>query len=262
MSDAAPTTSGRLRRETLVDGQILRLTLDLGKGNIIDLDAIVEMRQLAQGLLDAKNLKALVLDHTGEHFSFGASVEDHLPGRVEEMLPQFHCLARELLAIDLPILAAVRGQCLGGGLEVALLADRIFAAPMAHFGQPEIKLAVFAPIASLLLPRRVGQAHATDLLLSGRSLAAPEARAIGLVDQLDGDPLTAAMHWAEEHLLTKSAAAIRLATHAGRLGWARRFGRHLDRLEQLYLEQLMDTEDAVEGIRAFLERRDPVWQDR
>lgn len=261
MSEAASTSGHRVRRELLDDGQLFHATLDLGKGNIIDLAAIVELRELAQELTGSSGLKAIVLDHTGPHFSFGASVEDHLPGAVDEMLPQFHGLAKDLLTIDLPILAVVHGQCLGGGLEMALLADRIVAAPTAHFGQPEIKLAVFAPLASLLLPHRIGRHAAFDLLLTGRSIDANQALGLGLVDELAGDPLTAARLWVREHLSPKSAAAIRLATHAGRLSWARRFGRDLDRLEELYLGQLMSTHDAVEGIRAFLERRDPAWQD-
>ena len=258
-TDATPTE--RIHRELLDDGQLFQATLDLGKGNIVDLAAIAELRTLAQELAGSSGLKAIVLDHTGPHFSFGASVEDHLPGAVDEMLPQFHCLAKELLAIDLPILAVVRGQCLGGGLELALLADRIVSAPTAHFGQPEIKLAVFAPLASLLLPQRIGRPAAIDLLLSGRSIDADTASDLGLIDELAGDPLAAALSWAREQLYPKSAAAIRLATHAGRLQWSRRFARDLDRLEELYLGQLMSTHDAVEGIHAFLERREPVLQD-
>ncbi|MEE8367708.1 MAG: enoyl-CoA hydratase-related protein [Thermoanaerobaculia bacterium] len=260
MSDAGATCANRIHRELLDDGQLLHVTLDLGKGNIIDLAAIVELRSLAQEHLGATGLKAIVLDHAGSHFSFGAAVEDHLPGQVEEMLPQFHCLAKELLAIDRPILAVVNGQCLGAGLEIALLADRIFSSPSARFGQPEIKLGVFAPLASLLLPQRIGKHKAVELLLSGNSINAGKARRLGLVDELAIDPLAAALHWGRENLLAKSATAIRLATHAGRLGWSRRFSRDLDRLEQLYLGELMSTHDAVEGITAFLERRDPVWQ--
>jgi len=261
MSDISDTTGQRIHRELLDDEQLVHVTLDLGKGNIIDLAAIAELRALGRELSGATGLKAIVLDHTGDHFSFGASVEDHLPGAVEEMLPRFHGLAKELLAIDLPILAVVRGQCLGGGLELALLADRIFSAPTAHFGQPEIKLAVFAPLASLLLPHRIGRHNAIELLLSGRSVDASEAQSLGLVDELAGDPLAAALGWARDQLLAKSAAAIRLATRAGRLHWSRRFNRDLDRIERLYLQQLMSTDDAVEGLEAFLERRDPIWQD-
>jgi hypothetical protein len=117
------TTAERIRRQRVEDGQLLRLTLDLGKGNVIDLAAIDELRSIVEETRAVSGLKGLIIDHAGDHFSFGASVEDHLPGRVEEMLPKFHCLAKEMLALDLPVLAAARGQCLGGGLEVARDAD-------------------------------------------------------------------------------------------------------------------------------------------
>jgi cyclohexa-1,5-dienecarbonyl-CoA hydratase len=251
-----------VRLERLEDGQVLHLTLDLGKGNIIDLEAIGELRTFVRAVAGTSALKALILDHAGDHFSFGASVEDHLPGRVEEMLPAFHALAKEILDLDLPTLAVVRGQCLGGGLEVALLADRICASPTAFFGQPEIRLAVFAPLASLLLPTRIGKSDAFDLLLSGRSIDATAARDLGLIDEIAADPLAAALHWVRERLLSQSGAAIRLATRAARLPWRSTFEDQLDNVERLYLDELMETSDALEGIQAFLSRRDPAWRDR
>lgn len=251
-----------VRRETLADGSIVHLALHFGSGNILDIGAIHELRGVIAEIASERRLKAILIDHTGKHFSFGASVEDHLPEKVDKMLPEFHALVREVLALDLPILAAVRGQCLGGGLELALLADRIAAAPGARFGQPEIKLAVFAPVASLLLPQRVRTSVATDLLLSGRSVEASEAAELGLVAEIAHDPYAAARRWAEEHLVPKSAAALRYATRAARLHWSARFLADLERVERLYLDELMETEDAAEGIKAFLERRPPQWKDR
>ena len=145
---------------------------------------------------------------------------------------------------------------------MALLADRIVASPTAFFGQPEIRLAVFAPLASLLLPTRIGKPHAFDLLLSGRSVDAVAARELGLIDEIAADPLAATVLWARGRLLPQSGAAIRLATRAARLTWQSTFKRDLDAVERLYLDELMGTSDAHEGIQAFLDRRDPVWQDR
>lgn len=251
-----------LQVERLSELELLRLRLDFGKGNILDIAAIDELRDALREARGAVGIRGLLIDHTGPHFSFGASVEDHLPDRVGEMLPRFHALAREALAIDLPILCAVRGQCLGGGLEVALLADRVAASPDAMFGQPEIRLAVFAPVASALLPHRIGSRRAADLLLTGRSLDAEEALAWHLIDQIADDPAAVCIDWARHHLADKSAAAIALATRAARSTWVDRFGQDIERLERLYLGELMSTEDAVEGIRAFLERRQPVWKGR
>lgn len=241
---------------------LLQLKLDLGKGNILDVAAIEALRQAIGEADNDDSLRALLIDHTGPHFSFGASVPDHLPERVGDMLPRFHALARETLALDLPILCAVRGQCLGGGLELALLADRVIAAPEARFGQPEIQLAVFAPVASALLPHRIGSRRAADLLLSGRTLDAEQALAWRLIDGVAEDPTAESIEWVDQHLAAKSRAALGLAARAARAAWLPHFEQTLDNLERLYLEDLMSTEDAAEGIRAFLERRPPVWQGR
>lgn len=248
-----------LRRELAVGGSVFHLTLDIGRGNILDLAAIEEFIDVLDEVRGTPGLKALVLDHTGSNFSFGASVEDHLPERVGEMLPRFHALALGLLGLDLPVLAAVRGQCLGGGLEMALLADRIYCSPEARFGQPEIKLGVFAPLASALLPHRIGSRQAADLLLTGRSIAAEEARAIGLIDEIVTQPSEAVLDWVRAELGGKSASAVRLATRAARATWSTGFSDLIPQLERLYLDDLMATNDAVEGVRAFLERREPEF---
>ena len=248
--------------ELLEDGRLLRVVLDAGRGNVIDSAAIQELRDaLAQHVKD-HGLRGWILDHTGPHFSFGASVEEHAPGRVEAMLPRFHGLVRDIVHLDLPFLACVRGACLGGGLEIALLADRVFASPSASFGQPELKLGVFAPLGTLLLPRIAGPRRAADLLLSGRSVEIEEARAFGLVSEVAGDPFAAARAWAAEHLLPKSAQSLRHATRLLRKELRERVLPALEEAEHAYLGPLMATRDAREGIAAFLEKRSPVWEDR
>ncbi len=248
--------------ERLTQGDLLQLTLDCGRGNVLDVTVIEALRAAVREAATASDLRALLIESAGPHFSFGASIEDHLPERVDDMLPRFHGLARETLALDLPVLCAVQGQCLGGGLELVLLADRVVAAPDARFGQPEIQLAVFAPVASALLPHRIGSRRAADLLLSGRSLDAEEALSWHLVDEIADEPAAACRDWAAKHLSDKSLTALRLATRAARSTWVARFAADLERLERLYLDDLMATPDATEGIRAFLERRPPIWRDR
>jgi cyclohexa-1,5-dienecarbonyl-CoA hydratase len=256
------TEAALVRIETLEDGRIWRAVLSAGKGNVIDARVIAELRQLAAAARSEAALRAIVLDHEGPHFSFGASVAEHLPGEVEQMLPNLNALAVELLDAGVPILAAVKGMCLGGGLEVASLCDLVFAAPGARFGQPEVTLAVFAPLGSLLLPRIVGAQAAADLLLSGRAVPADEARAMGLVAEVVEDPGERALAWAREHLLPKSAAALRFATQALRESWRPAFEERLACLERTYLDELMQTADAREGLQAFLEKRTPQWEDR
>jgi cyclohexa-1,5-dienecarbonyl-CoA hydratase len=154
----------------------------------------------------------------------------------------------------------VRGQCLGGGLEVALAGSLIFAAPDAQFGQPEMKLGVFAPAASVLLPYRVNQPAAEDLLFSGRSIGAVEARALGLVYAVTDDPHAAALAYFEAHLAGKSAAALACAVSAARVGLLHDVRRRLGEVERLYLDRLMQTRDANEGLTAFLAKRAPTWE--
>lgn len=257
------TAAGPAVRATLEEGgSLLRLLLARPKGNVIDGEMIAALRAALAARRGALGLRAVLLEGEGAHFSFGASVPEHLPGKVEAMLPAFHALARELAGCGRVVLAAVRGQCLGGGLELALLAQRIVAAPDAKLGNPEIRLAVFAPLASVLLPRRVGAVRAEDLLLTGRTLDAAEALAIGLVDELADDPAAAALDWHRRHLVPLSAAALAQAVSAARQDLLAALEEDLPELERRYFTQLMATADAREGLLAFLERRSPTWTHR
>ncbi len=244
------------------DGALLRLRLAVPKANIIDGAMTAALIEALDAHLGQAGLRALLLDADGPNFSFGASVEEHLPERCAEMLKGFHALILKLLAAPLPVLVALRGQCLGGGLEVACAGTRLFAAPEARFGQPEINLGVFAPAASCLLPLRIGQVKAEDLLLSGRTVDAEEARAMGLVDVVAEDPEAAALDYFERHLAQKSASSLRLAVRAVRKGVIGEIKRKLAAVEELYLSQLMATRDAGEGLRAFLEKRPARWENR
>lgn len=240
-------------------GALLRLRLQCGKGNVLDTAAIAALREALRAAREQPAVRAVLLCAAGKHFSFGASVEEHLPDKVGEMLPAFHALFRDLAASGKALLCAVRGQCLGGGLELAAACQRVFAAPDARLGQPEVKLGVIAPVASLLLPLRCGQAAADDLLLTGRTLDAEEARHLGLVDEVNPDPEAAALAWFRAHLLPLSGAALRHAVRAARYGFERELEAGLAELERRYLDDLMRTHDAGEGIAAFLEKRSPRW---
>ena len=244
------------------DGALLRLRLSRPKANIIDAAMIAALRAALREHLPGVKMRAVLLEAEGPHFSFGASVEEHLPGSCAEMLRELHALILELVASTAPVLVAVRGQCLGGGLELAAAGHLIFAAPGAMFGQPEIKLAVFAPAASCLLPERIGPSRAADLLFSGRSIGAEEAYRIGLVNALADDPSHAALAYFEEHLAPRSPSSLRLAVHAARVDFVERVRRKLAEVERLYLKELMATHDALEGLTAFIEKRPAVWEDR
>ena len=242
------------------DGALLRLTLTRPKANIVDAAMIGALAGALARHAGDRAIRGVLLDAEGPHFSFGASVEEHLPASCGAMLASLHALVLAMLEFPAPILVAVRGQCLGGGLEVAMAGSLIFAAPDAQLGQPEMKLGVFAPAASVLLPFRVNAAAAEDLLLSGRSVGAAEAKELGLVHTVADDPAAAALAWFDAHLAGKSAASLRYALKAARHARIDEVRAGLAAVEELYLQGLMNTRDANEGLAAFLARRPPVWE--
>lgn len=243
------------------EGRLLRLRLDRPKANILDaaMNAALE-NELARHA-DHAALRGILIDANGGHFSFGASIEEHMPDQCAAMLDGFHRLVLRIFASEVPVLMVVRGQCLGGGLEVVSAGHLIFAAPDAKFGQPEIQIGVFAPAASCLLPERAPLAFAEDMLLSGRAIGAEEALRIGLVNQVADDPEAVALAYFDKHLAPKSARSLRYATRAARQGVVDRVARKLKQVERLYLDELMSTADAVEGLSAFIEKRPARWKD-
>jgi cyclohexa-1,5-dienecarbonyl-CoA hydratase len=244
------------------DGRLLRLRLDRPKANLVDAAMIAALDKALVEHLGNSNLGAIILDAEGPHFSFGASVEEHLPDQCAAMLSALHRLILRMVESPVPILVAVRGQCLGGGLELALAGHLMFVAPDANLGQPEMKLGVFAPAASCLLPELVGPMRAFDLLVSGRSITGTEAAAVGIAHETVADPERAALSYFEEHLKPKSASSLRHAVKAARLDYVARVRAKIRAVERLYLDELMATHDAVAGLEAFIAKRSPQWQHR
>lgn len=257
---AAPVRTWRER-----DGRLLRIRLSRPKANVLDAEMVAALdRAFDEASADAPApaLRGVLLDAEGPSFCYGASVEEHLPDKVAAMLRGFHALVLRVLACPVPVLVAIRGQCLGGGLELATAGHVLFAGRDARLGQPEIVLGIFAPAASCLLPERLGPGAAEDLLLSGRSVDAEEALRLGLVAAVANDPEAAALAWFDAHLAAKSAAALRLAVRAARGALVERVRARLAAVEALYLGELMSTRDAAEGLAAFLAKRPPRWEDR
>jgi cyclohexa-1,5-dienecarbonyl-CoA hydratase len=242
------------------DGALLRLRLARPKANIIDAQMIAALSGSFSAYKKSRGILAVLLDHEGPHFSFGASVEEHLPENCAAMLASLHALLGAMLEWRQPILVAIRGQCLGGGLELAMAGHLLFVAPDAQLGQPEIKLGVFPPAASVLLPLRIAQARAEDLLYSGRSIDGATAAAWGLANQVAEDPAAAALAYFDAHLADKSASSIALGVRAARAAFAELARARLAEAEESYLSDLMKTHDANEGLAAFLAKRRPAWE--
>jgi cyclohexa-1,5-dienecarbonyl-CoA hydratase len=243
------------------EGQLLRLRLNRPKPNLIDAQMIAALDgALAEHLNGGAG--AVLLDAEGPHFSYGASVEEHRPDQCAAMLKAVHGLILRMLDSSTPILVAVHGQCLGGGLEVALAGHLLFVAPDAVLGQPEMKLGVFAPAASCLLPEVIGPQRSFDLLVSGRSISGSRAAEIGVAFESTTDPTRAALTYFEEHIKAKSVSSLRHAVRAARFDYAARVRNKLAVVERLYVNELMNTHDAVEGIESFIAKRAAQWTHR
>ncbi len=241
-------------------GTLLWTVLDAPPGNILDSEMVASLRRVVQAAKALPALRLMVFTGAGSHFSYGASVPEHLPGRVGPMLENFHGLIGDLIDCDLPLLSLVRGRCLGGGLELAAFCDRVVVEEEASLGQPEIRLGVFAPLGSLLLPWRCG-ARGAQLAFTGKTIDAGEAFVLGLADQVvkKGEGEAAVERWLEQELLPLSASSTRYARRAARWSLNRLLREGLPAMERLYLDDLMKTRDAVEGLNAFMEKRKPEW---
>lgn len=251
----------KVQLEFIHQGQVARITLNAPKANILDRAMMLDIGAALEKLAAQENLKAIVLAGAGAHFSFGASVEEHLPDRIGNTLTQLRNLLLKMAVAPAPTIAAIRGQCLGGGFELALACDLIIAEESAQFGLPEIKLGVFPPAGAALLPVRVGSGRAAEMVLTGVSWTAAQAAAAGLVNKVcsNGELELNLGVWLESDILPRSAPALRFAAQAARWPLARALEMDLPALEHVYLDELMQQPDAVEGVLAFLEKRQPRW---
>ena len=243
-------------------GGTARVTLARPPLNVLHLAMLEELADALGAVRERGDAKVLVLAGAGRAFSAGVDVADHTPDRVGRMLALFHGVIRQLLALEMPVVALVHGAALGGGCELAIACDILLAAAGARFGQPEIRLGAFPPAAAALLPRRIGRQAALELILSGRIIDAVRAREIGLVSEVWPDDVFAVE--AERYvgaLAELSRPVLRLAKRAVDESLARSPSEAIERAERLYVRDLMRLDDAREGIAAFLEKRQPSWKE-
>lgn len=246
-----------------VDGGVARITLNLPPLNIIDIPMLGEIQSAIAQVRSEKDAKLFVFDHQGKAFSAGVSIRDHTPDKVSDMIEKFHGVFRQLHSLDLPTLALVDGMALGGGCELATFCDMVIASERATFGQPEIKVGVFPPVAAVIFPHLVGRNRALELLLTGDVISAAEAQAMGLINKVF--PNEEFRQKADEFigkLTSLSAPVLKLTKRAvDRALYADVIGG-LATVEELYLGELMQTEDAREGLNAYLEKRKPIWKNK
>jgi len=241
--------------------RVARVTIDRPPLNILNIGMVAE---IAEGLvrLPAQN-EFIVFRGAGGRFSAGADVADHTPERVGRLLGAFHRVFHEMGAGHAVTIAAVEGHCLGGGCELAMCCDFILAEESATFGFPEIKLGCFPPIAMVALPRMIPGHAAFDLILTGKTISAQEASGLGMVTRVVPDgQLTQAVDGLLAEMKHLSPPVLRLTRRLTRTAGFKDEEKELTEIENLYLEELIRTQDAVEGVRAFLEKRAPVWTGR
>jgi len=255
----------KVKVEYLHDTSVARVILNAPKGNVMDLIMMQDLQELFNEFETMNDLKLITFEGEGSHFSFGASVEEHRKELAGKMLQNFHSLFYSLINLSIPTAAKVWGQCLGGAMELCLMCNFIFADRTAKFGQPEIVLGVFPPPASLLLPMKIGSARAEELLITGKTISADEAKVSGFVNEVfnDHDSLSA---WVDEfirnYILPKSASSLRYAVKAARKVFNEVLLNELKNLENIYVNEMMETTDSNEGIISFLEKRKPIWKNK
>ncbi len=257
--------TGKIIIESLREEQVVRFTLNNPKSNLLDSTVMDELINALDDLKQRPHVKLIQFMGAGDHFCFGASVPEHVRDKAPKMLHQFHGLFYTLMDLAIPTAALVSGFCLGGGMEIALMCNFLFADNTAQLGQPEITLGVFAPPASLILPLKVGQTKADEILLTGRALNAKEALEIGLVTQIYDNKesmLANVKDWAEKYILPRSASSLKFGVRAARKQFNELLQSKLRQLEKLYIDELMATYDANEGIKSFMEKRQPKWENR
>jgi cyclohexa-1,5-dienecarbonyl-CoA hydratase len=240
------------------------LTINRAPLNILNISTMEEINTALHSLVGNKEVKVLVISGSGEKaFSAGVDVADHTGEKVGKMLQVFHDIFRNLSKLDQVSVAALKGLTLGGGCEIAIFCDLIFAADNLKIGQPEIKLSVLPPIALLVLPRLVGLKKASELLLSGRTIEASEAERIGLVNKVVPLALFDSEFESFIQPFTElSLVGLKYSKKGINLGLETNFLEGLDKIEKIYLEELMTSEDAHEGLKAFMEKRKPLWKNR
>jgi cyclohexa-1,5-dienecarbonyl-CoA hydratase len=240
-----------------------RIILNKPPLNILNIEMMKEINNALKEFID-KNLKVLILNANGKAFSAGVDVSDHTKDKVEEMINVFHEIFTNLHKINAPTVALVNGAALGGGCEVATFCDIVIASEKSKFGQPEIMVGVFPPIAAAIFPKLMWSKKALELMLTGETIRANEAKELGLVNHIL--PVenfeVEAEKFVNEKLANNSAVVLQLTKRAFMEGATQNYSESIKKIEDIYLNELMKTNDANEGLTAFLEKRQPIWKNK
>lgn len=246
------------------ENHVSRITINRPPLNILDMKTMSEIASALREIRELEAIKAVVFTGAGTRcFSAGVEVRDHLPENVKEMLRVFHGIFREMIKLSQPTIAVVNGHALGGGCELALFCDMVVASEKSELGQPDIILGNFAPLALAAYPFFIGRKKVYEFLFTGDSISAAEAERIGLVNRVvPEDKLKEAEEALLKKLLGLSSVAIRASKMAMAVTFNDLFEKALDEVEAIYLKELASSDDGLEGLEAFLEKRSPVWKEK
>ena len=248
--------------EVVFENGLGTITLNRPPVNILNIAMMEEMNGVLASWRGKKDLKMVLFDAKGKCFSAGVDVGEHMGDMAPKMIGAFHGIFRNMDQLGVPTMASVYGSCLGGGCELAIFCDLVVSSEDAKYGQPEVQVGVFPPIAAQIMPRIIGRKAAMDLILSGRIISAQEALGMGLINKVvTKDDLDAATRDFCKPYLKLSAEVLRKTKKAITVGLMDDFEPSLKLIEDIYLKELMPTTDAQEGLNAFLEKRKPVWKN-
>jgi cyclohexa-1,5-dienecarbonyl-CoA hydratase len=253
-------TASSTRLDLRISAPIARIALNNDPLNIIDLRMTLELQQAVREIESRSDISVIVFEGGARAFSAGVDIRAHLPEQIHEMLTGFHAVIRAIVASRKVTIAVVRGVCLGGGAELAAVCDMVYTTPDATWGFPEIKLACFPPVAAVALGTLIGQKRATELILTGRQFSGQEAAEMGLANRsVAAEDLESVVERKLNELRVLSPTALAHAKKAIYAWDAIHFDKGLARAEKIYLDELISTADAQEGIIAFLDKRSPRW---
>ena len=246
------------------DDEVAKITINRPPFNILNVETLREIAKALEDVERDDGIKVLVITGAGEKaFSAGVEIKDHFPEKIEETLEAFHRVFHLLAETNKPTIAAVRGFAYGGGCELASVCDIVLASEDAQFGQQEVKVGAIPTVATVLLPRIIGRKKALEIILTGDTLEATEAKQIGLVNEVfPVAELEKAVNELVEKFKRKSSVVLKLIRMAVYQGLNKEFKEALDGVTDIYLNRLIKTDDAVEGLKAFLEKRKPVWKGK
>jgi cyclohexa-1,5-dienecarbonyl-CoA hydratase len=245
------------------DAGVAKVVLNRPKHNVLNIEMMEELTAVLAELNAEAELTCIVLAGEGPSWCAGVEVSDHKPEMAPDMIRVFDTLLKQIHALTVPSIAAVHGACLGGGMEVAIACDMIVASKAAVFGQPEIKLGFLPPYAAVRLPHLVGPSKAIEICTTGRRYSAKAFYRMGLVAELlDTESFDDGLAKLVKEIQYCSPLIVRLNKKAVNQHLGLGLDAAMESVGELFLNQLMKTEDTLEGIRSFEEKRRPVWKNK